>query len=299
MNRLQLKFYALTIFILALFTFITVHEFDHSLLLNKTIETFQNKTFGDDCSELISSLQNEVEELQNLSERDQAEIEDLKYLVQKQNDSRNENDDGGNDTLESPSSLFAEGEICSYFPSSPFTASSIWPQYLDRIFHASHNPDMPPEMSIYNNTQEATKMHELLHNILTPSRMRKGLLHMPTLSASHEIVKKVVRIIENRIRDPINHPPLRVAVLGGSVTTGRLCRKKGLEDRPCAWPRRFELLINQFIGTEVIEVYNLAIGGTNSAVGAQIVEYWMYPKILKQEGPDVIINSYSTNGKCM
>ena len=158
---------------------------------------------------------------------------------------------------------------------------------------------MPEELSIYNNTREADKMHELLNHTLAPSRLRKGLLHMPTADSTHEIVKNVVRILQNRIRDPIHHPPLKVAVFGGSITIGRNCYKNRMQYKECAWPRRFELLINQFVGSEVIKVYNLAIAGTNTGTASSRVEYWMYPDELKEEGPDVIINSYSTNGKCI
>ncbi len=199
----------------------------------------------------------------------------------------------------SPSpSLFEKDEICSYFPSQSFTASNMWQMHLDGIFNASHNPDMPQELSIFNNTQEAEKMHHLLHHTLSPSRMRKGILHMPTLDSTHDTVKHIVQILENRIRDPsIHNPPLKIAVFGGSVTIGRGCHGKAMVNRICAWPRRFELLINQFVGMDLIKIYNLGIGGTNTNTARNMVDYWMYPDDLKKEGPDVIINSYSTNGK--
>ena len=73
--------------------------------------------------------------------------------------------------------------------------------------------------------------------------------------------------------------------------------EKEIQNKQCAWPTRFKLLINQFLGMDVVEVYNLGIGGTNSDTATRMVDYWMYPDELKQEGPDVIINSYSTNGK--
>jgi hypothetical protein len=49
-------------------------------------------------------------------------------------------------------------------------------------------------------------------------------------------------------------------------------------------------------GNEVVKVTNLAFGGTGSNVGTRMVKYWMFPEALKKSnGPDVIINSYSTN----
>ncbi len=197
----------------------------------------------------------------------------------------------------SPSPLFVKDEICSYFPSQSFTASSMWQIYLDEIFNASNNPDMPQELSIFHNTNEAEKMHDLLYHTLAPSRMRRGVLHMPTLDSTHDTVKHIIRILEHRIRDPVNNPPLKIVVFGGSVTIGRECYGRVMEHKSCAWPRRFELLINQFVGMDLIKIYNLGIGGTNTTTASHMVDYWMYPDDLKQEGPDVIINSYSTNGE--
>lgn len=106
-------------------------------------------------------------------------------------------------------------------------------------------------------------------------------------------------IIEKRLQDPESNPPLRIAVFGGSVTLGRGCDKTNLrkmQNKECAWPKRFERLINQFFGREIIQVFNLAIGGTSTISATSRVKYWMYgdPELDKL-GPDVIINSYSTN----
>ena len=143
---------------------------------------------------------------------------------------------------------------------------------------------------------------------------------MPTFQNGHSSVKHVIKIIENRIRDPEHYPPLRIAVFGGSVTLGRGCFGRGMQNYNCAWPKRFELLVNQFAKqqnynnvnkgygkngsdndiikghdkNDIVKVYNLAVGGTSSPVGTNIVKYWMYPTELAT-GPDVIINSYSTN----
>jgi len=69
-----------------------------------------------------------------------------------------------------------------------------------------------------------------------------------------------------------------------------------MQNKECAWPKRFERLINQFFGREIIQVFNLAIGGTSTTSATSRVKYWMYgdPELDKL-GPDVIINSYSTN----
>mmetsp|Transcript_6907 Transcript_6907/g.15171 ORF Transcript_6907/g.15171 Transcript_6907/m.15171 type:complete len:441 (-) Transcript_6907:184-1506(-) len=63
----------------------------------------------------------------------------------------------------------------------------------------------------------------------------------------------------------------------------------------CAWPMRLQLLINQFFDMDLVKVYNLGVGGTNSGVATNMVKYWMYPTELAKVGPDVVVNSYSTN----
>ncbi len=142
--------------------------------------------------------------------------------------------------------------------------------------------------------EDDAKKPTILEETLSAFRLRKGAVHLPTFS--HDIVKNIVEIIQKRIQDPKNNPPLRVAVFGGSVTKGRACARHGRVHGNCAWPKRFELLINQFASLDIVQVYNLlAIGGTSTPVGTNIVKYWIYPQDLANIGPDVIVNSYSTN----
>jgi len=207
-----------------------------------------------------------------------------------------------------PPSLFEPHEICSFFPSPTFTASNMWLKYLPEIFNASNNPDLPE----LTTPKSVSFMRNLLNNVLTPSRMRRAIQHLPTgsFSHSHSSVKHVMDIIQKRIQDPENNPPLRVAVFGGSVTLGSGCAP-GVSNPiqfECSWARRFELLVNQFASivmkrnddedkgiNNIIEVYNHGIGGSKSNVGAKVVKYWIYSNVLKVVGPDVIIHSYSTN----
>lgn len=217
-------------------------------------------------------------------------------------------------------SVFEEGEICSYFSmgSSSYTSSKLWQTHLPQIFQASHHPSMPQKSKLSTdefgdpdsyNPSEAKIMHDLLEDILTPTRLRKGLMHIPpSTKSSHEIIYNVIRIVQNRIRSPEVYPPLNIVVLGGSVTLGRGCDKARIQNKNCAWPKRLELLCNQFFSTvlnskqsrkegySIVKVYNMAIGGTSTGSTATVlIDYWMYPKELKENGPDVIINSYSTN----
>jgi len=102
-------------------------------------------------------------------------------------------------------------------------------------------------------------------------------------------------------------PPLKIAVLGGSVTQGRGCDVepdglfKPAATRPkirmndCSWPNRLQHLANQLLGVGVIQVSNMAVGGTSSEIGLSTVKYRLYPKEMMPAGPDIIMFGYSTN----
>jgi hypothetical protein len=251
------------------------------------------------------TLKLEEEELAQLIKTHTKDEDTITELQKKLEDSKNEmdakvkileetvaNSTTTSTTAESSSvsSVFEPHEVCSYLHSEPSTATRLWQKYLPRILDASKNPLIPELLT----KDEDEKIHNVLVNILPPSRLRRAVRHMPTFS--HKIVKNVIEIIQKRIQDPTNNPPLRIAVFGGSVTIGRGCRSpKGMNDFACAWPKRLELLINQFAKMDVVQIYNLGVGGTGSSAGTKRIKYWMYPAELAKVGPDVIINSYSTN----
>lgn len=208
---------------------------------------------------------------------------------------------------ESPDKVFkttvqSQG-LCSLFPSPYFTATQIWHQNLDKIYNASHVPDMQKLVPSYplpdgTMTDEGKFLHKLLNEIVTTKLLRRGIVHIPSSKQySLDIVKHLVGKIEARIKDPVNAPVVQIVVIGGSVTSGAGCHPDlGQETKRCAWPRRLELLINQFANMDIVKVHNLAVGGTGSeGIGNKIVKYWLYPEEMKKDGPDVIINAYSTN----
>ena len=186
--------------------------------------------------------------------------------------------------LSSVATVFDPTNVCSVFPSpGAASATRLWKEYLPAIFEASKNPAMTNE--------EVGKLREILEETLSPARMRRAVQHLPTFG--QPVLKHVMGIIQKRLVDPDNNPPLRIAVFGGSVTGGRGC-----PGRQCRWTDRFEILFNEFFGgRQIIQVINLAVGGTNAQTGTNRIKYWMYgtDKELLRIGPDVIINSYSTN----
>lgn len=232
-----------------------------------------------DLREQLKVEQEKMKAMTDLQERTRKELESAVAAAEK--------------AAAAPSlpSVFTTNEICSYLPSSErISASRLWQRYIPEILEAAHNAQVPE-----SETEEVfAQYRKLLEETITPARFRRAVRHTPTFS--HRILKHVFGIVEKRIQDPKNNPPLKIAVFGGSVTIGRDCEPKRMVYRPCAWPQRFALLINQFFKREIVKVYNLGVGGTGSSTGTYRVKYWMYDeRELKKTGPDVIINSYSTN----
>jgi len=240
----------------------------------------------------LREAEDQIHELKSAHETDHKTITDLQKQLAKskqQMDSLPKTSSNSN----SSSVVFDPTNVCSVLPSSKaFSATRLWKEFLPAIFEASKNPLMPPE---FQTEEENARLRTVLEETLSPARMRRAVRHMPTFS--HNIVKHVMGIVQKRISDPTNNPPLRIAVFGGSVTIGRGCTPgRAMSFIQCAWPQRFELLINQFFGQEIIKVFNLGVGGTNSNTGKDRIKYWMYNDIeLSKVGPDVIVNSYSTN----
>eukprot|EP00979_Chaetoceros_neogracilis_P001788 scaffold323_cov251-Chaetoceros_neogracile.AAC.3 len=183
--------------------------------------------------------------------------------------------------------------------SSSFSASQLWQRYLPKIIAASVNMDVPGHLQGSSQEAQLGKIHSLLTDILPPSQLRKAVRNLP--SSQYETIEHIIEKFQKRILDPDHNAPVLIAVFGGSVTLGRECypgkkvRRARLTEPTCNWPHRLELLINTLFENEVVKVINLATGGTGTATGTRMVKYWMYPKDLKESGPDIIINAYSTN----
>jgi hypothetical protein len=181
------------------------------------------------------------------------------------------------------------------------TSASKWRAHLHGILEASIHPF--DEGRIHQNWTK-----ELL-DLVTPELMERALRTQP----SYKDINRIIRIVDKRLHNS-SAPPLHVGVFGGSVTVGSGCEilpkelKKKVKEHPgekggpvkgriCAWPFRLQQLADSFLGKGVVEIHNLAVGGTNSRQAQPVISYWLYPlnSPLRDQGPDVIVNSYSTN----
>jgi len=167
--------------------------------------------------------------------------------------------------------------------------SHWWTTHLDDILHASQHPQDPDD--IYRDWTL-----QLLAS-LSPEMLQQGVKARP----SSQSFKQVAEILYNRILHPDTAPPLKIAVVGGSVTRGQGCNQPilpgshKLDSALCAWPSRLERLINTLAGFELVQVSNLAVSATTLRFGTPLIKYWFYPNELLPDGPDIIISSYSSN----
>lgn len=194
--------------------------------------------------------------------------------------------------------------------------SQLWIEHILTILEATRHPDDPN----YSH-QEWTKslLVELPPTVLQQQQQR----HYPNNDQTN--ISRILDIIRKRIENPLLNPPLKIAVLGGSTTEGSGCDiasvkppKDSMMGNPtyCAWPFRLESFINNILWTlftttttifatqllsssssssfhPIVKVVSMAEEGTSTTVKSPLLKYWMYPKELLPEGPDIIIHAYT------
>jgi len=224
-----------------------------------------------------------------------ADAQNETHRASTENESTTSTDDTSTNDIDSANLTKGDG-ICSLIAQTaggfPFSASHLWTTHFADILNASQHP-LDPNFVHENWTKS-------LLASLTPSMLQQGLRTRPSLQA----LERVLKLIRRRILNPNVSPPLKIAVVGGSVTQGGGCntppvQMEGYEPMKyatdCAWPKRLEHLVNTLFGSDIIKVHNLAVGGTNLELATPLIKYWLYPDELLPDGPDVIISSYSTN----
>ena len=179
------------------------------------------------------------------------------------------------------------------------TADSVWASQLERILAASQLKREDPSYAMRDFTAE-------LLQVVSPLLNRS----VQTMPRDWSSVRRLLRIVERRweylhssnsnnenqrqrggaedeqaAAEGSETPrPLRVVVLGGSVTKGSHCRKMALDggvyaqflknnkariqdlnDELCGWPGRLQNLIDNWSGMPgLVRITNLSIGGTGT-----------------------------------
>ena len=145
-----------------------------------------------------------------------------------------------------------------------------------------------------------TKLTRNMFTALSSYRMTKSV----KTRANPLVMERVLEVLLRRMKYPKTNPPLRIAVFGGSVSAGCSCARNSFGLHPlmyrcierCTWSSKLERLLNTVLGNGTVVVKNYAIGGTDSSVGRDILEYDMFADgEYTSSDFDIFISAYSSN----
>ena len=187
----------------------------------------------------------------------------------------------------------------AYF-SFPILLREIQPVVLNATFRhivekvwGPENPSAEQRSTLYRGLDRLLQMFD-------SDRLRRSLMNrMPMGTAT-----KIMDIVEKRLIDPANNPPLRVMVFGGSVVEGVDANFYHQGNVSFAFPgvgvdarfsSQLQTIMDELIFPGVMEVTNMASGGLTSDVALPLLEHCIYPPGYPREGPDLIISSFGFN----
>ncbi|GKY90875.1 hypothetical protein MPSEU_000060300 [Mayamaea pseudoterrestris] len=208
--------------------------------------------------------------------------------------------------------------LCQAVSQGSLTPSSLWKAHQDQLLRASKHPK--------DRAGRHLAWQQALLEFVGPNILVQALRNAPSGSD----VRRIIQIIDTRrnamhrkfvLKDKTvdfnKAPMLQIAVFGGSVPEGKGCDNFPDEILPylpkyvpvsqrsdtqiigkeCAWPYRLQQLADAFLGKWVVDIHNLAVGGTNSRLTIPTLEYQLYREqaLLDAGGADVIINGYAVN----
>ena len=184
------------------------------------------------------------------------------------------------------------GLFCSKILSEGLGISSsrVWNRLSSEIKSASY---FPPSMARHERFRVYV---DSLFDFYTTNRLKRSL----SLPANAKSVKRLVTILENY---PKTHIPLRILVVGGSVTQGVSSWLHSVEGLPgfgrtfeSSWPSRLEHAINSLLfgGESAVEIINFSIGGSSSEAGVLVLKYQLFPNA-STSPPDIVIWSHAAN----
>ena len=198
---------------------------------------------------------------------------------------------GAKEPQDDPETKQQQHPICQSLGSQ--STASFWMQHLPFIHKASQLPNDRKYAFSDFTAQLLAAVSPRMHRSL-------GSLPRDLTLVQHLLDKAWARHRYLKQNGP-EAPPIRIVTLGGSVLVGRNCRKLmvdlkagiTLPQRDCSWSNRVQVFLNQFLGEDLVAVTNIALGGSNTAIGNSILAYDLLP--LEARDADVVINGYSTN----
>ena len=182
------------------------------------------------------------------------------------------------------------GSLCEMLDNE--SPMAVWTQNIKSVLKASQSP-LDAEYALRNQTAQVLK-------IITP-RLHNGLKSAPR---DWQAIENVIETVNRRLtflkakkeaRSVQEARPLKILVMGGSVTKGVGCETgiKDYRDIECCWSTRLFTLLNSLLGDHVVDVHLAAVSATNSATGQVMLKYDLLPEEMRE--PDIIISAYSTN----
>lgn len=228
-------------------------------------------------------------------------------------------------------SLFSSQHYTSDFCSlCNIDTIKLWKSFQTQILESSQHPDDPT----YSHKEwtrdllaglDPSKLSFTTHSGSTNINIleNKSIHHISEifqqhLTYHHHQTQKSPNKKQKHLLQPPS--PLKIAVVGGSLTEGNGCTfsksvqppKGSIMSNPtyCAWPYRLEAFLNRIllrtlvgtvsrassvagVGYDLVKVVNMAEDGTETALMTPLLRNWLYPSELLPEGPDVVINAYS------
>jgi hypothetical protein len=160
----------------------------------------------------------------------------------------------------------------------------LWQHYMAAIHAASRAQG---DASFANGPRIAQVLRHLSPrlplSVQTSVRDRSSVRHaLHVLRQRYEYILQVATGTVSTTHNVLPPPPFHVLVVGGSVTMGVGCYPEVRRGR-CAWPDRLQDLVQSFVTTQIqshsnittiqstlphlVEVHNLAAGGTNTVRG--------------------------------
>ena len=192
--------------------------------------------------------------------------------------------------------------LCTGLQGRGLSASALWYQHLDQIANAMIHPSD-------TNKTHSTWIKKLIR-FLSPSLMRQASKGLQELKESTLLFEKLGAHYNREGRHASKKPsPIKIMIFGGSVIEGSGCSFippelgiqtsvltaiEKLSPRQCSFPFRLQSFLNNLLGEGVVEVKNLAVGGTSSVHAVPIIKHKLSDAFWPT-APDILIHAYFTN----
>jgi hypothetical protein len=128
--------------------------------------------------------------------------------------------------------------------------SEVWDELSASVRNATYHHYPPGHAVDYARVDRYRRWVDHLFEFFTAERLQRSQAY----PAPSESVRKIIEVIQRKIEDPVHNEPVRIIIMGGSVTAGRDCEVNPLDlpgskvngdtARWCTYTSRLEGLLN-------------------------------------------------------